>query len=405
MNERTKTRALAILALLAVGVYSLCCKPAWSPDGDEVAYIFSESFGEHTTWGVAVYGVESKRSRVIVEQVADDKTALVPIEVFWPEARNELVIVSAPPDDSDRKDVVKVSTYSLQIDSITQEQEFEVPDVAPFSSIYPMHIEKDRYLWLCGEDGSYRLDLTGGGPPIRVGEAFVLRRNNKFYSVKQGPENEWILQRLTTFLRLRESPLFTIPCPEGHEIMPIFAMPEKHAWFACIDKSSCETTLRVFNDNGTVLDECTLPREFEFDDELLAGAAWSPDGSTLWLTVKGEGHYIGIAEIAIDAASLKQRLAFNAKSWRKARPLLSTIRFIKLDEGREDTTPPPLQLSLSPTGDWLAASFFTEEARQTALDVNVGAGLYLVELTGDERRVTLVPSPEPGALPKLSDAQ
>lgn len=345
-------RTWAVLALIAVGVYCLCCKPAWRPDGKEVAYIASSA--EEEALGVAVYNVETETSRCVM--TANDPDGPQPFEVFWT-AKNELLVVEGPFDDSSESVIrlQKVNPKNGKTSKLAS-----VPAPGGFEGGIFAVLEAGRWAWVpFAENRSLRIDTETGKhetidalPVARDGGMAYMREaangGVEFGRVESKPEPElhkWC----------------TISAAEGEDLLPFGAVPRDKVRIACVAGESGKAKVCVYDEQGGQVKEFALPEEVAWDsgDKGLASqqAAWSPDGSRLWLALqleKEDGERAGVAEMSMDGG----------------------LRLIPLPADVEGI----LGLALSPDGRYLAATLFDEGP----------VGLCLIRLEGGERPVKVI---------------
>jgi len=383
MERRTEARGLAILALVAVGICALSCKPAWSPQSDKVAYICGRQENGKNCYAVAIYDLRTKESLFITqEDISGTVPCLIPIEAFWPKRSHQLLYVSAAADE-DQAGTVRISAYDLRTKTTSLVREVAVPGVYAASSLCPILLQGRRWLWILGNDVCFRVNLkTGKATPLKQVLPF-LGGNRKVSFVRQ-PDDEITFGRIRTFISLKEVPLFTIRPQENETLVPIAATPHGGARFACIRILGEAKTLRVFNKRGHCTKEVVLPESVGSDDDILPGAEWNSDGSVLWIPVTGEEgagkRYTGIAEINVADGS---------------------VRIIRVNEDNRYGDLGLLQVSLAPNGRCLAASTLSDGEGEVRRQV----GLCLVDLTTDERRVTVLLPSGTAAPPQRGEPQ
>ena len=368
MKHRWERPIAAILALLAVGVYSLCCKPAWSPKGDQVAYISSQDVNEQARWVVAIYDLATKQSRVVAETKAGDDSRLVPMEVFWPKCGHEIVYASAP-EDSDKEGAVQVSTCNLQTGAVKESKRIAVPTASAISGVGPVFMQGKRWLWLQSDEGCFRVDLDKGKASRLKRAKVPLKQGGKLFYAGEASEKGIEFGRIKTLFSLKEQPLFTVTPEKEEGLTPLTGMPERCTRFACISKSDTAKRLRVYDDSGKCLKTIPLPEQTDFGKDVILCSEWSPDGGTVWLTLKGTDsgvEYTGLAEIRVADGN---------------------VRIIKINNNNEFGDLKPLQPSLSPSSAWLAVSTLQKET----------VGLCLVDLTSNARTATFASPPKPGS--------
>ncbi len=390
MKNQITSRLLAVVALVAIGIYCIYCRPAWSPHSDKIAYVYWDERNGDELCGIAIYNLNTRENQSIIEVTEESgKDAYIPIEVFWPEKGNELIYISASSDttssgrsDKEKEDkIMKVSKYNIQTKETKQIKEINVPGVSGLSSLYPIILERGRWIWIIGGqdsddlDGSYRVDIKKG-KWRKCEEAIVFGDSKKLFFVKGfDSDDEMTFGKIRTRFFYKESILFTVRLKEAQEeeaeesVMPILAVPEKRTLFAYLKESEDGPTLRVLNEKGEIIKEVGLPESIRVEDgegaNPMLAAAWNPEGTVLWLGLPVEDEddedYVVIAEIHIGDGSVK---------------------LIRFEDKSIDEEVVPCHFSLSPNEKYLAASVAGE-----------GWYLCLIDLTTEERKVTFIHPP------------
>ncbi len=383
MNNQITSRLLAIVALVAIGIYCIYCRPAWSPDSNKIAYVYWDERNGDDRCGIAIYDLDTRENQSIIEVTEEsEKDVFIPIEVFWPGKGNELIYISASSDtpSSGRSDKEKegkimiVSTYNLQSKETKQIKEINVPGVSCVSSLYPVILERGRWIWIAGGDdgeeldGSYRVDIEKGKWK-RLDEAIVFGNDKKLFFVKGfDSDDELIFGKIRTRFFYKESILFSVSSKEAEEVKPILAVPEKRTLFAYLKGSEDRLTLMVVDEKGKLNKDIKLPESIEIENGAnpTLAAAWNPEGNVLWLglTVEDDEDYVAIAEIDIEDGS---------------------VRLIRFEDKSIDEEVAPLHFALSPDKKYLASSVIGEEVPP--------AYLCLIDLTTEERKITFVHPP------------
>lgn len=385
MKNQIESRLLALIALLAIGIYCIYCRPAWSPHSDKVAYIYSDERNGNDRCGIAIYDVNTGENQSIVEVTEEaGEQSFIPIEVFWPKKGDELLYISAPSDtsgygrsDEEKEGKITVSKYHLSTKETKQITEINVPGVSSASSLYPIILERGRWIWIVGWDnsddlnGSYRVDIKKG-KWRKCEKAIVFGNDKKLFFIKGfDSDDEVIFGKIRTRLFYKESILFRISLKEAEEVIPILAVPEKRILFAYLRGNEGKLSLRAVDEKGKLTKDIKLPESLEIGDgegkDLILGAAWNAEGTVLWLglPVEDDGDHAIIAEIHIEDGSVK---------------------VMKFEDKSVDEEVSPLHFALSPDEKYLAASVMGEE----------GIPLYLcvIDLTTEERTITFIHPPE-----------
>ena len=366
MKNQTIPRVLAIIALVAVGIYSIHCKPAWNPEGNKVAHVYFHEQNGDTVCGIAIYDLATKENERIIEvqeSGSGEEEPLVPIEVFWPKRGSELIYVSAPSGNEAGK--IAISAYSLRTKEKKQIREVEIPGASIASSLWPLILEGKRWLWVAGEKKFYRIDMDRGQVREFKEGLIVLGQGKKLFFVSEGGDEGITFGRIRTLFRVKASTLFTVPAQEGQELAPIVAAPpEKQTQFAYLKIADAESTVVVVDRKGKPTKEIALPRSMVKNDP--SHGLWNPEGTVLWLgtaaeVADGESRAV-IAEIDIGTEAVK---------------------LIEFDEEKLLDDIAPLHFSLSP------------DRRHLACSVTIDEEIYLcvVDLTGEERTPVLIYPP------------
>ncbi len=380
MKNQITSRLLAIVALVAIGIYCIYCRPAWSPHSDKIAYVYLDERNGDEFCGIAIYDLNTRENQSIIEVTEEsEKDVFFPIEVFWPEKGNELIYISALANE-EQADKTIVSKYNLQTNEKKEIKKIMVPGVSGISSLYPIILERKRWIWIAGGDngedlgGSYRVDIKKG-KWRKCEEAIVFGDSKKLFFVKGfDSDDEMTFGKIRTRFFFKESILFTVRLKEAQEeeaeesVMPILAVPEKRTLFAYLKGSEDRLTLRVLNEKGEIIKEIGLSESIEIENGAnpMLAAAWNPEGNVLWLglRVEDDDDYVAIAEIDIEDGS---------------------VRLIRFEDKSIDEEIFPLHFALSPNKNYLAASVIGEEF--------VPIYLCLIDLTTEERTVTFIHPP------------
>jgi len=389
MKDQFTSKILALIALGAIIIYSINCRPAWNPEGNKIAYIYSNKCNGDNYYGIAIYDLNKKESQSIIEATNEaQEEFLIPIEVFWSPKGDELIYVSTPKDDSTfsstskdtkKSDKIVISKYNLQLKEKKKINEIQVPGVSSASSMYPIILKRERWLWIAGEDAYYRVDIKKNkGIKLKHEHAFVFGNNKNLFFVFKGDNNELILGKIKTFFVYKEELLFTIPLKEKERTFLIGAIPAKRTQFAYIKNVEEKLQLIIVNKKGKSIKKIGLPDSVTLEDDefpLHVQAEWNHKGTILWIVVKvkdkDKQDNFAIAEVNIVNESTR------------------LIQFQDIASKLEEEIT-PLHFALSPDQKYLAISLMGENL----------LCLGLIDLTNNERKVTIA-HPSSDLLSKL----
>jgi hypothetical protein len=135
--KRTEA-VLAAVALVSAVIYALACRPAWSPSGKQV--VFPYAYGEDERTGVALYDIETREVRTLVEE---QDGSLMGAQSAWTSDGKAIYTVRRP--DEMRALVV------LRIDPAGGEAT-EVAAIGGLSKEAPQYfppvLVDDKHIWL-----------------------------------------------------------------------------------------------------------------------------------------------------------------------------------------------------------------------------------------------------------------
>jgi len=381
MRSKLASQLMAVAALVAVGIYSIRCKPAWSPEGDRVAYIYSTKHEGKETWGIAICDVRARESRSILQVTEDaSEDGGAPVEVLWPKRGEDLICVSLAEkgktkDGKEAKSAI-VSKVSIRtgerariIDAPTSES-LESPGL-----VCPTVLDKDRWIWMRGEDASIRLDLKRKEATVTPGGSWVFGESGKVRFVRPDPDGSIVFGKMSGWFSRKEKALFKLAGTKDEKWfrVPVAAAPVKKKRFALLEAGDGSKALVLLTERGKAVQRIAIPKDVDPGDlsdvknfAVLQGA-WHPEGNLLWFAVEfgggAEDKRVGIAEIDVETG---------------------IVRRIELDEAWAGDKASLLQMSLSPDARHLALSILRSEDRVV---------LGLVDLTAEKPTIVLIDLP------------
>jgi len=372
MKEKFLSTLLAITAIFAIVFYAINCRPAWSPDSKKVAYIYSDKIGDEEFSGIAIYDLEKNENQSILEIKKSNKEDIFPYEVFWIKGGKEIIYVLGPTDEKTSQ-TVTISRYNLKTKERKKICETMMPEISAGKSlVFPVTLEKGRWLWISDGKMFRRLDIkTGKRQEFRDRDFIAFGSEKKVAFVEKFKDDKIVFGKIKDLFFYKEAPLFSIPIEAGAgEILPILAIPTKKIQFAYIKEVEEGYSLTVLDSQGKVVKEIALPDTISFDKDssiMFASAVWDSNGESLWLPVEvldenGE-KYNAITEVNI---------------------INGSVSLIKFEDKNYKSKATPFYLSLSPDEKYLASEVMLEEG---------GVHLGLVDLTAKERKVTFIHHP------------
>ena len=300
---------MATLSVIAVGIYSLCCRPAWSPDSDKAAYICFMEEGERI--GISVYDLATKKNELIVQ--ASEGADLVPVAVFWPKHGHELLYVQVPPEDDSPERLV-ICSYDLENGQAKHKREVALPGLET-DSVFLAFLEKDRWLWVRGENTYCKINIENGKWSQWEGdEGLLFGNSDEVFVVSGDVEEEVAFARLTAFLTVEEKELFTVSAPESGKLMPLAAVPEECVQFAYLTISEESATLAIVDEHGKHIKEIPLldsliVADIEENPLPMLAPTWNHDGTVLWFATMTDdgssGASYAVAEVDVAAESIR----------------------------------------------------------------------------------------------------
>jgi Tol biopolymer transport system component len=246
-----------LVAITAIVIYALSCRPAWDPAGKQLA--FPSRDGERS--GIALYETGAQRVRRVVEESGG---ALAGAQCVWSANGRWLYVL---------RTVDKQTLRLLRVDPAAGgvEELVDVKGLDDADTIYPPTLADDRWLWVSAgkreqkpQHGAFRIDLAG-----RRAEHFFADDEKDLYVLDGGPRGLFYLRgpdagptefgrldpkapRLARLLTLRKDDTSSFPAvePSGRRV----------AWF---DKAAAGPRLRLTDERGKALDSIPLPVDVE----------------------------------------------------------------------------------------------------------------------------------------------
>ncbi len=354
---------LGVLALLTLVVYILSCKPSWSPDSKKIAYVYmTDEVG-----GIGLYDLSTGENASVLEISRKDRVPL-PLEVFWLQNGKELLYVSLSEEDSSGEGIV--SKYDLKTGKHTRVSGFRVPGLSASSASFLIYLEREKWLWIAGEKGYYRVDIKTGKRRAlsKEGQPMIFSDGKNIFYLRnkgEGKDKRYIIGKIRTWFSYKERDLFTLPHRGEQGINPLLTAPSSKTQFACIVESAGKFSLEILSSKGKTMKSIPLPDDLDFESITpLNSSFWEPGGNRLWFAsgIKGQDKSCGIVEVNLPDQS---------------------CRMIKFDPEISRKIENVFHFSLSPDGTALALSLTHED----------NIALCLLNVSTDERKPVFIKAP------------
>jgi hypothetical protein len=412
-SQRAALRRLAItrlatVLLLAAGLWSISCRPTWSPDGSVIRYPARTGAGT----AIVEYSVKDKTARIVHRLGGVDGAAVTVLD----SATGDWIVLEA---DATEDNVLNVS----RLDKTGKEATRHVVDVGAraVTLLLGEPIVIGGKVILSGPSpqtidlGTGKLEEPVAKQPGRKPMVIVRRGDGLAFAdvVAPGFEragsnmNRNRLWRIGTLDATTMEPTVLVECPSDctWEIMPYPAFAPKLDRIAVAayretedsksrrllrpDEGELDVAANREAENGKsqdrewailVLREGAIESTIILDRKVAAGTAnWSPDGGSILATLvrfTGKGYALSLFETDLSGSVTRETKLFAVDESKEADP--DSVLLMPL----------AMQPVLSPDGRWVAlttACISEAPAEQ--------AGLLLIDRKDAKREVTRVPFP------------
>ena len=371
---------VAMVGIGALMAYLVACRPSWSPDGSKVLFPYFNP--ETQVPGIALFDRETGTTKSVFVDPSWNKSGqdLVIPSAQWDRRGKRAIVVWA--DGDNRPEGLHVRVVAVDGESPAREHVLELGELQPGAPLGMPLPESDGCLFAAGKSYLARLDLETGRIERRQLEhgrqVILVGRENEVYYLGVLPHSLEIELGALDRKTLARKPGARLPMQEVSEISPYFAVGKDGSVFVLAGKKEGKYHLFLVSGEGL---EKSIPLELSPGDCQLGNLEWSPDGKTVYAALFGkqerqEASEVGIAEIAVDTGSIRVTPILKLKE----RTEVDLLRYY-------------FQIALSPDGKTIAAS---STYLFDALEKWEDCGLYLVDLTSPERKVTKIAPPIPG---------
>jgi hypothetical protein len=365
---------IALAAGLALIVYALSCRPAWSPDSSRVAFTYT---GEKTI-GVALYHVETGQTEKVVS-FSGEHNDCFPQPLFY---QDRVMVLNYRKDRaaSETKDKeVLLMEFDLKTRSFTMMDILDLGD-ADVTAIVPPVLDLEGNIWIGGIEpegyGLLKIDPKEKTVHPTGPDQFILinQGGGKVFYVSFQKKDKKKLE-IGIFHPQEEAfrPITVLEDQPIDDLAAIIAAaPDGSGCCIPVEWEGGETSLLFVKQADGAIRRFDLPMEVKSS----GGIAFSNDSATVWFV------YIPKNE---DASDTRPHLA-------EIHPEKGILRRVILPVNPEeinDDLAIALQPSLSPDGKWLAMSsvfFFEEES---------ASPLFLVNIQSERLKVQSITPPIP----------
>ncbi|MEZ6037131.1 MAG: hypothetical protein R3F29_06600 [Planctomycetota bacterium] len=262
--------------MLCLAVWTISCRPTWSPDGDRLT--FPARHGERAA--IVEYVLSNGESRFLKELPADG--AGVPA---WEAKAARWVVVEAHPVE---ETWMEITTFDAK-GQLDKQHDVDV-STRNTTTLVGEPVVLDGHVYLMGKQ-VMRIDLetgkdTGAIADVNVSSMFRLG-DGLGYAYAQGRgAGTWEIGRLDP-VTLAGTPLFRPPHDCEWQIGPLPSFCAKHARCAVAATRGAPGASVGERDTAIlVLADGKLESTIELGSDLVAGPlAWSPDNTTIYATI------------------------------------------------------------------------------------------------------------------------
>jgi len=371
----TAVRRLIAVCVLAVLGWTFACRPTWSPDGKQLVYPIQH--GQQVLLGH--YDVATGRARVFYQPDSNVKSATAG---WWSDDGKHVWILSFSNENRKAVQVTRQPVAGGEPTSVLVETGEEAVN---HMTVPPVVIDGALFL---GGKRLHRVDLESDERVVASEadeiEYWLARRGDEVCYVARTDKDDptrWefgVVDRKT----LVRTPEFAAPADCDWEVLPIPAFDQKGSRIALPaqrgEPGEREAAILVF-DAG----ELIHTHRIEGKNAYVSTVQWAPDDVTL-ITIVSSDTDTGPALALLEATF--------SGGFERRTPLLTAngLGPRQRTSGTEKLLPMILQPSLSPDGTMVALS--TAFASELSPDKH---GLLLVDRSGRQRTVKLVPFPKP----------
>jgi hypothetical protein len=374
---------LAALAVTALSVYILACRPAFSPDGSQVIYPALDP--QTTNYSIVRYNRVTKTTDTLFTVATPkDKESLILSPQWMPDGKR---VVIAMGDADDKSDTILVTVLPLDTKQPTRILWVEGAKKASISlMVGPPLLNGCLYF---GGEGIRRLNLETGEIRSSEHEKEIYVQNYKaqlYYIGNSDEDSDPIEVGRVNPDTLECSPLVTLKKEEYGEVGAFIGFSPDGSRLALTSTKENQQSLIIIA-GKTV--ERTLPLGLDKDALRLGNLQWAADGKSIYAASSRSLADKDQFELGITEVSLEQK------------PLRHT-GLVKSNKEKAEELPPYFQIVLSPDGKTLAVSSAYPMQEQHGVE-NVAEdfdrALFLVDMTSPQRTVTRVRLPAPPVQP------
>ena len=367
-SARTRNVLLSLTGLVALSVYIIACRPAFSPDGTKVLVPVVDP--DAMRFSVAVHDLESGKTKWLCEAISYSGDEFGVAATWLADSKRAVVVWSGT---EGKKNRMQARILPDEAGRAARVFEFDGGDDAVFGLIFPPVVIGNR-LYL-GGNRIQRLDLGSGDvktAPASRGAYLSSRGGQLYYITERGKEEDEQAIEIGTVDpdSLAQQPILLLRKKDVGDVGAFMAVSRDRSRIAVVSQTKGKEARAILIYKGKEL-ENKIPLPSEFMKRKVGTMEWSPDGKAFYLAYARSQGQAGVLEIPASGNAVREIPLFESA----------------LDD---DELVLSFQIALSPDGKTLAAGTTCVREKKLA---KKDRALWLVDLTGKERKPRKVAPP------------